>query len=99
MDRPNTDDQDARHQAGRPGDPPADRGGLNINVTLLFGIDAYLAVAEAFLPGWKALKAAGAIERIGGVASFFVSRIDTQIDGKIDARVRAGDAAASALKR
>ena len=73
--------------------------GINVNVTLLFGLDAYLAVAEAHLAGLEALKSAGGdVAKIGGVASFFVSRIDTQIDGKIDARLKAGDAAAGELK-
>jgi transaldolase / glucose-6-phosphate isomerase len=73
--------------------------GINVNVTLLFGLDAYLAVAEAHLAGLEALKAAGGdVSKIGGVASFFVSRIDTQIDNRIDARVKAGDAGASELE-
>jgi transaldolase/glucose-6-phosphate isomerase len=73
--------------------------GINVNVTLLFGLDAYLAVAEAHLAGLEALKAGGGdVAKIGGVASFFVSRIDTQIDNRIDARVKAGDADAAALE-
>jgi transaldolase/glucose-6-phosphate isomerase len=73
--------------------------GLNINVTLLFSIDAYKAVAHAFLDGLEARVAKGEpIDRIASVASFFVSRIDTQIDKKIDARIAAGDAEADALK-
>jgi transaldolase/glucose-6-phosphate isomerase len=70
--------------------------GVNINVTLLFGIDAYLAVAEAYLAGLEALKAAGGdVSKVHSVASFFVSRIDTAIDKTIDQRVEnatAGDA-------
>jgi transaldolase / glucose-6-phosphate isomerase len=73
--------------------------GININVTLLFGLDAYLAVADAHMAGLEALKASGAdISRTRGVASFFVSRIDTQIDKEIDRRAKAGDAQAAALK-
>jgi transaldolase/glucose-6-phosphate isomerase len=73
--------------------------GINVNVTLLFGLDAYLAVAEAHLAGLETFKAAGGdVARIGGVASFFVSRIDTQIDNKIDARLKAGDASAAELE-
>ena len=65
--------------------------GININVTLLFGLDAYLAVADAHLAGLEAWKAAGGdLSRVHGVASFFVSRIDTAIDKAIDARVAAG---------
>ncbi|HXQ45991.1 MAG TPA: bifunctional transaldolase/phosoglucose isomerase [Caulobacteraceae bacterium] len=71
---------------------------INVNVTLLFGLDAYLAVAEAHLAGLEALHASGGdVSLIAGVASFFVSRIDTQIDNAIDARIKAGDAASAAL--
>jgi len=73
--------------------------GINVNVTLLFGIQAYLDVAEAHLAGLEALKAAGGdVSKIGGVASFFVSRIDTQIDNAIEARIKAGDPASAELK-
>ena len=73
--------------------------GINVNVTLLFGLDAYQAVAEAHLEGLEAFKAKGGdLSKVHGVASFFVSRIDTQIDKKIDERVKAGDAEAEALK-
>jgi transaldolase/glucose-6-phosphate isomerase len=65
--------------------------GLNINVTLLFSLDAYKAVAEAHLAGLEARVAKGEpVDRIASVASFFVSRIDTQIDKKIDALVETG---------
>jgi transaldolase/glucose-6-phosphate isomerase len=72
--------------------------GLNINVTLLFGIDAYLAVAEAHIAGLEALKAAGGdVSKVHGVASFFVSRIDSKIDKAIDDRLNtaSGDDAAA----
>ena len=73
--------------------------GLNINITLLFAIDAYKAVAEAYLAGLEARVAKGQdVSRIASVASFFVSRIDTKIDNAIDARVKAGDAGADALE-
>jgi transaldolase/glucose-6-phosphate isomerase len=65
--------------------------GINVNVTLLFALDAYLAVAEAHMAGLEALKASGRdISKVAGVASFFVSRIDAEIDKKIDARLKAG---------
>jgi transaldolase/glucose-6-phosphate isomerase len=61
--------------------------GINVNVTLLFGVSAYLSVAEAHISGLEArLAAGGRIAGVSSVASFFVSRIDTQIDNKIDAR-------------
>jgi transaldolase/glucose-6-phosphate isomerase len=59
--------------------------GLNINITLLFAQEAYIAVAEAFMDGLDtALKAGKDISGIASVASFFVSRIDTLVDSTID---------------
>ncbi|MDB5434541.1 MAG: bifunctional transaldolase/phosoglucose isomerase [Phenylobacterium sp.] len=73
--------------------------GININVTLLFALKAYLAVAEAHIAGLEAFSAGGGdIGKVAGVASFFVSRIDTQIDKKIDQRVADGDKDADRLK-
>ena len=65
--------------------------GVNVNVTLLFGISAYLAVAGAHMAGLEQRLSKGfEIAHVHGVASFFVSRIDTQIDKAIDARLAAG---------
>jgi transaldolase/glucose-6-phosphate isomerase len=73
--------------------------GVNVNITLLFAIEAYQAVAKAYMDGLEDRLAKGKpIDRIASVASFFVSRIDTQIDKKIDARVKAGDKDTQALK-
>ena len=59
--------------------------GLNINITLLFAQSAYEQVAAAFLAALEARAAKGQdISHIASVASFFVSRIDTLIDGRID---------------
>jgi len=69
--------------------------GLNINITLLFAQSAYEKVAEAFIAALEARAAKGQpINQIASVASFFVSRIDSLIDGKIDAMLKtaAGDA-------
>jgi len=58
--------------------------GINVNVTLLFAQDVYETVAEAFIAGVEDLaKNGGDLSRIASVASFFVSRIDTLIDGKL----------------
>ena len=66
--------------------------GININVTLLFSLKAYRAVAEAYMAGLDARHAKGEdIGHIGSVASFFVSRIDTQIDKKVDDRLKNGE--------
>jgi transaldolase/glucose-6-phosphate isomerase len=74
--------------------------GININVTLLFSQQAYKDVAEAFIAGLETFKAAGGdVSRVASVASFFVSRIDTQIDKQIDAKITAGGADVADLKR
>jgi transaldolase/glucose-6-phosphate isomerase len=58
--------------------------GVNVNVTLLFGLDAYRASAEAYTRGLEALLASGGDpHRVAGVASFFLSRIDALVDERI----------------
>jgi transaldolase / glucose-6-phosphate isomerase len=73
--------------------------GLNINITLLFAQSAYEQVAEAFLAALEARVAKGQdISQISSVASFFVSRIDSLIDGKIEEKLKtATDPAQKAL--
>jgi transaldolase/glucose-6-phosphate isomerase len=73
--------------------------GININITLLFAQWVYEDVAEAFLQALEARAKKGQdISQIASVASFFVSRIDTLIDGQIDAKLKATtDAKQSAL--
>ncbi|MGC1620254.1 MAG: transaldolase [Candidatus Acidiferrum sp.] len=73
--------------------------GLNINITLLFAQSAYEQVAEAFLAALEARAAKGQdISHSASVASFFVSRIDTLVDGKVDEKLKtAADAAQRAL--
>jgi transaldolase / glucose-6-phosphate isomerase len=73
--------------------------GINVNVTLLFGVDAYLDVAQAHMAGLEAFKDSGGdISLVHGVASFFVSRIDTKIDGAIDARLKDNPPADAAVR-
>jgi transaldolase/glucose-6-phosphate isomerase len=68
--------------------------GLNINITLLFAQSAYEQVAEAFLSALEARAAKGLdISHIASVASFFVSRIDTLVDSKIDEKLKTVDKA------
>jgi transaldolase/glucose-6-phosphate isomerase len=58
--------------------------GLNINVTLLFSLDAYEKVVEAYIAGLEDLQRAGGdISKTGSVASFFVSRIDAAVDKQL----------------
>ena len=63
--------------------------GININITLLFAQSAYEQVAEAYISALEARAAKGQeVSKIASVASFFVSRIDTLIDGQIDAKLK-----------
>ena len=58
--------------------------GININVTLIFSIKRYEAVAEAYLSGLEQrLAGGGDISQVASVASFFVSRVDTKVDRQL----------------
>jgi transaldolase/glucose-6-phosphate isomerase len=82
-------------EPGVPAIHDALEAGININITLLFAIDAYKKVLEAHLSALEARVAKGEpVDRIASVASFFVSRIDSAIDKKIEAN---GSAEAKAL--
>lgn len=71
-------------------------GGISINVTLIFSLDRYDAVMDAFLDGMEQARHAGHdLPLIGSVASFFVSRVDTEVDARLD---KIGTAAAAQLR-
>ncbi|HKD74972.1 MAG TPA: transaldolase, partial [Ktedonobacterales bacterium] len=60
--------------------------GLNINITLIFALDVYEQVANAYLNALEKRVAAGQpIDKLASVASFFVSRVDTEVDKRLDA--------------
>ena len=68
--------------------------GVNVNITLLFSIDAHRRVIDAYMSGLEDRVAAGHdISGIASVASFFVSRVDTEVDKRLDAIAASGDAA------
>ncbi|MFG1885718.1 transaldolase [Micromonospora sp. NPDC049102] len=70
--------------------------GISVNVTLIFGLDRYSAVMEAFLTGLEQAKANGHdLSTIGSVASFFVSRVDSEVDKRLE---KVGSDEAKALK-
>jgi transaldolase/glucose-6-phosphate isomerase len=75
--------------------------GINVNVTLLFALDAYERAALAYIAGLEQFTSKGGDpSRVASVASFFVSRIDTAIDGIITSRLEAsGDPREQALLR
>ncbi|HET6400592.1 MAG TPA: transaldolase [Candidatus Kapabacteria bacterium] len=73
--------------------------GININITLLFGIGSYTDVAHAYLDALRDRKSRGEdISRMASVASFFLSRVDTNVDKKLEAKIGAADGAASAMR-
>jgi transaldolase / glucose-6-phosphate isomerase len=73
--------------------------GININVTLLFAQEVYEKVAEAYISGVEQLaKRGGNLQKMAGVASFFISRIDTMVDSRIDEKLnQTSDAAQQTL--
>lgn len=63
--------------------------GININVTMIFAMENYEEVAEAYISGLEQRAAAGRpIDHVASVASVFVSRIDTAIDNQLEFRIR-----------
>ena len=81
VDRPNVMIKIPGTQPGLPAIRQAIAEGININVTLLFSLDRYAAVAEAYIAGLEDRLAAGEpIDQLASVASFFISRIDTVVD-------------------
>ncbi len=82
--------------AGLPAIEALIREGINVNVTLLFAVERYVAVTQAFKTGLRQRHASGApVDRIASVASFFVSRVDSAVDSLL---AKAGTAAAQALQ-
>jgi transaldolase len=62
--------------------------GINVNITLLFSLAAYERVARAYVAALERRRAAGQpIDRVASVASFFVSRVDTQVDRLLDEEI------------
>jgi transaldolase/glucose-6-phosphate isomerase len=68
--------------------------GINVNVTLLFSQKTYELVADAYISGLEAFAAQGGdVSKVASVASFFISRIDTAIDGIATARIKTATSA------
>ncbi|MEW6683716.1 MAG: bifunctional transaldolase/phosoglucose isomerase [Nitrospirota bacterium] len=63
--------------------------GINLNVTLLFSVEAYEQVAWAYIAGLEQLAAKGGdVRKVASVASFFISRIDSLVDSQLEAKIK-----------
>src|SRR4051812_1076109 len=86
IDRPNAMIKIPGTEEGVPAIEQAIYEGININVTLLFAVDMYEKSAEAFIRGLERRLAAGqSVDDVHSVAGFFVSRVDTEVDKRLEA--------------
>jgi len=93
VSRPNLMIKIPATMAGLPAVTAAIAEGINVNVTLIFALDRYRTVMDAYLTGLEQRVAAGLpVDRIASVASFFVSRVDTKVDGRLMEMVDRGGA-------
>jgi transaldolase/glucose-6-phosphate isomerase len=89
LDRPNVMIKIPATPEGLPAIRECIAAGININVTMIFAIENYEEVAEAYISGLEQRAAAGQpIDHVASVASVFVSRIDTTVDGQLESRIR-----------
>ena len=96
VDRPNVMIKIPAMAEGLPAITAATAAGISVNVTLIFGLDRYDQVMDAYLSGLEQAKANGVdLSTIRSVASFFVSRVDTEIDKRLD---KLGTEEAAALR-
>lgn len=96
VDRPNTLIKIPATEAGLPAIAEVIGEGISVNVTLIFSLERYRKVMDAFLTGLETAKGKGIdLSTIESVASFFVSRVDTEIDKRLDG---IGSAEAKELK-
>ncbi|MEU3462405.1 transaldolase [Streptomyces sp. NPDC006733] len=96
VDRPNTLIKIPATLAGLPAIAEVIGKGISVNVTLIFSLARYRQVMDAYLEGLEKAKASGLdLSKIHSVASFFVSRVDTEIDKRLD---KLGGDRAKALK-
>ncbi|SED63427.1 transaldolase [Streptomyces sp. TLI_105] len=86
VDRPNTLIKIPATKAGLPAITEVIGLGISVNVTLIFSLERYRAVMDAYLAGLEKARERGLdLSKIHSVASFFVSRVDTEIDKRLDA--------------
>ncbi len=87
LNRPNVFIKIPATEASIPAITQAIAEGINVNVTLMFSVDVYRRVAEAYIEGLKRRRQQGAdLTRLSSVASFFVSRVDTKVDKLLEKR-------------
>src|SRR5438309_1122067 len=85
VDRPNLYIKIPATEAGLPAITETIANGISVNVTLIFSLERYRAVMDTYLAGLeKRVAEGGSLEGIASVASFFVSRVDTEIDKRLD---------------
>lgn len=86
VDRPNTMIKIPATVEGLEAITEATAAGISVNVTLIFGLERYRGVIEAYLSGLERAQKAGVdLSTIRSVASFFVSRVDTEVDKRLEA--------------
>ena len=91
IDRPNVMIKIPGTAEGLPAVEATIAAGINVNVTLLFSVASYVETAWAYIRGLEKLAAAGGdVSKIASVASFFLSRIDTNVDQRLDSKMAAG---------
>lgn len=96
VDRPNLYIKIPATKAGLPAITAVLAEGVSVNVTLIFSVERHREVMDAYLAGLEAAKAAGHdLAKIHSVASFFVSRVDTEVDARLE---KIGSADALALR-
>ena len=85
VDRPNLFVKIPATREGLPAITTAISEGISVNVTLIFALDRYAEVVDAYLAGLEAAREAGRnLSSIASVASFFVSRVDTEVDARLE---------------
>ncbi len=86
IDRPNLLVKIPATRAGTPAIAALIGEGISINVTLIFSLARYREVMDAYLTGLESFRAVGGdVSTVASVASFFVSRVDTEVDDRLDA--------------